>query len=160
MSCSFDISKDQIGYYWSLVNANAGAAGTGPGLIIVLFKSAALQADSAMADNATLAAIKASNTEADFTNYVRKTVQGTTATLTRDTTADQVVLSLPDQTWVAAGGAANNTLGKSIICYKPLLQSSTDAQCIPLLAHDLSATTDGNDLITKYNATTGATRVV
>lgn len=113
---------------------------------VVLLKVA--QADATLRDHDTLAAIlAAANTEADFTNYARKT--GITATLTVDDTNERVDVDIPDQTWTAAGGASNNTLVKLIVYYE---EAAADATRIPLTAHDFAVTTDGSDLTAQIAA--------
>jgi hypothetical protein len=113
---------------------------------IMLLKTA--EADDTLNNHDTLAAILAgSNTEADFTNYARKT--GLTGTITVDDTNNRVDVDLPDQTWTAAGGAANNTIVKAIIFYQ---ESAADSGRIPLTSHDFAVTTDGSDLTLQVNA--------
>ena len=113
---------------------------------VVLLKVA--ETDSTLKDYATLAALLAgSNTEANFTNYARKT--GITATLTVDNTNDRVDCDIPDQTWTSAGGATNNTLAKLVIYYQ---ESASDSGRIPLSAHDFVVTTDGSDLTAQIAA--------
>lgn len=115
---------------------------------IVLIKT--VQADATLRDHDTLAAVLGANTEADFTNYVRKT--GVTGTITVDDTNDWVDVDVPDQTWTSAGnsgtaagsGAGNNILVKLITYYE---EAAADATRIPLTAHTFDASTDGNDLI-------------
>lgn len=100
------------------------------------------EAEATLIDRATVAAIlAAANTEADFTNYARKT--GLTGAITVDTTNDRVDVDLADQTWTAAGGASNNTLTKAIVAYE---ESAADSGRIPLTHHDFATTTDGGDL--------------
>ena len=119
----------------------------GVDLRIVLLKVA--QADATLKDHDTLAAIlAAANTEADFTNYARKQVLNANITPNVDDVNERVDIDIPDQTWVAAGGAANNTLAKLIIC----IDGANDGLRIPLTAHDFVATTDGNDLVAQINA--------
>jgi NADH dehydrogenase/NADH:ubiquinone oxidoreductase subunit G len=106
---------------------------------ILLLKTAA--SDATLKDQDTVAAILAGgSTEADFTNYTRKT--GLTATRTVDDTNDRVDLDLADQTWTAAGGAANNTIVKLIVFYE---NAAADATRIPVTCHDWAVTTDGSD---------------
>jgi len=106
------------------------------------------ESESTLVDRATVAAIlAASNTEADFTNYVRKT--GLTGTITVDNTNDRVDVDIPDQTWTAAGGASNNALTKAIVAYE---EAAADSTRIPLTHHDFATTTDGGDLTLQVNA--------
>jgi hypothetical protein len=107
---------------------------------ILLLKVA--EADATLIDYDTVAAILAgSNTEADFTNYGRKT--GLTATRTVNDTNNRVELDLANQTWTSAGGASNNTIVKLIVFYE---NAAADATRVPISAHDFSVTTDGSDL--------------
>lgn len=108
---------------------------------VVLLKVA--EADATLIDYATLAALLAgANTEANFTNYARKT--SITGTQTVDNTNDRNDVDIPDQTWTAAGGATNNSLVKLIVYYEV---SASDAGRVPITAQDFVATTDGNDLV-------------
>lgn len=114
--------------------------------IIILLKVA--ESDATLIDYDTLAAILAgSNTEADFTNYARKT--SLTGTVTVDDTNNRVDVDIPDQTWTAAGGASNNTLVKAIVAYQ---ESAADSGRVPLTHHDFAVTTDGSDLTLQVNA--------
>jgi hypothetical protein len=107
---------------------------------ILLLKVA--EADNTLRDYDTVAAILAgSNTEADFTNYARKT--GLTATRTVNDTDNRTEADLANQTWSSAGGASNNNLVKAIVFYET---AAADATRVPISAHDFVATTDGTDL--------------
>lgn len=112
---------------------------------ILLIKTA--ESDAALKDRTTVADILAGNTEANFTNYARKT--GITATLSVDNTNDWVTLDMPDQTWSAAGGATNNTLAKLIIYYE---EAAADGTRVPIGAFDFIVTTDGSDVVAQINA--------
>ena len=114
-------------------------------LLILLIKTA--ESDALMKDRATVAAVLTGSTEADFTNYARKTA--ITGTVTVDNTNDRADLDCPDQTWTAAGGALNNTLAKLIVAYQ---DSAADTGRVPLTAHDFVVTTDGSDLIAQVAA--------
>lgn len=141
----FNIAKGRAAYYATLPATNDA-------LVLVLFKTV-LDADSALVDRTTLAAITgAGNVEADFTNYARKTL--TSVTVTVDNTNDRVDVDIADQTWTAAGGAANNTLAKLVIGYDPDTTGGTDSDIIPLTHHDFVTTTDGSDLLAQI-ATSG-----
>jgi hypothetical protein len=112
---------------------------------ILLLKVA--ESDALLRTRATITAVLATNTEADFTNYARKT--GITATLTVDNTNNWTTFTIPNQTWTSAGGATNNTLAKLVIFYDA---GGTDATRVPLTAHDFVITTDGSDLTTSVSA--------
>lgn len=145
MTTAFNATKDQLGYYVS-----QAATGT-PDIQVVLLQSTGLVADSEMADYATLADVLAGTSEeATFTNYTRKTLVSPTRTV--DNTGDRVLLGgaavgvAYSITWTAAGGASNNTLGKVLFVYAPT-SGSADTAVLPLMATDITATTDGNDLV-------------
>lgn len=113
---------------------------------VLLLKVA--EADATLIDYDTVAAVLAgSNTEADFTNYSRKT--GITGVLTVDDTNNRVDGDFADQTWTTAGGASNNTLVKAIVFYQ---DSASDAGRVPLSHHDFAETTSGSDLVMQLNA--------
>jgi hypothetical protein len=119
--------------------------GSGSGLILLLKVS---QADASLVDHATVAAMLAGgNTEADFTNYARKT--SLTGTITVDNTNDRVDVDIADQTWTSAGGASNNTLTKLVVAYQ---ESAADSGRIPLTHHDFALTTDGSDITAQINS--------
>lgn len=115
-------------------------------VLVLLLKVNETEAD--LKDRDTVAAIlAAANTEADFTNYARKT--GLTGTVTVDDVNDRVDCDIPDQTWSAAGGASNNTLTKLIVAYQ---ESAADSGRIPLAGLDFTPTTDGSDVTAQINA--------
>ena len=87
---AFNIAKGSAAYYGTLPAANDS-------LVAVLFASAGLVSDATMQDYASLAAIKAANTEATFTGYSRKTL--TTPTVTVDNTNDRVDIDCDDPSW-------------------------------------------------------------
>ena len=119
--------------------------GAANGLILLLKVN---EAAGTLVDYDTVAAMLAgSNTEADFTNYARKT--GLTGTITVDDTNDRVDVDIPDQTWSSAGGATNNSLTKLIVAYE---ESGADSGRIPLTHHDFVLTTDTSDVTAQVNA--------
>ena len=116
------------------------------GLILLL---KANEAETALVDHDNLSVLLGAigNTEADFTNYARKTAL--TGTITVDDTNDRVDVDLVDQTFVALGGAINNTLTKAVVAYE---ESASDAGRIPLSHHDAAVTTNGGDITIQFNA--------
>jgi len=135
----FNNVKGKVRYYTELPAANDA-------LLVVLLKSTGLQADATLADYDDLSTLlAAANDECDFTNYTRKTLGSVTNTV--DDTNDWMDTDAADFTYTAAGGAANNTIGKALIVYDPDTTTGTDSTVIPLTYHDFSATTDGNDLV-------------
>lgn len=143
----FNISKGEVNAYTKRVVNNDPANSA---LVLVLLKT--VQADATLMDYDTLEAILTAgggtaNVEADFTNYARKVLTNTELSApTVDDTGNEQYSDMPDQTYTSAGGATNNTLVKALICYDSDTTSGTDANLIPLTAHDVSVTTDGNNL--------------
>lgn len=120
----------------------------GSDLVVVLLKAA--EADADLRVHADLGAVlgEAGNTEADFTNYARKTIANASITLTEDGSGEPVDVSIGDQTWAEAGGGTDNTLAKLLVCE----DGADDANRALLSLHDFVATTDGNDLTAAENA--------
>lgn len=120
----------------------------GANLICVLLKTA--EADATLKDHDTLAALLAgSSTEADFTNYSRKTVLNANTSVTVNDSGDTRSADITvDLDYDPAGGASNNSLVKLIVCE----DGASDAARIPLTAHDLSVTTDGSRLVISFDA--------
>lgn len=134
-----NIGKGRVAHYSTLPAANDA-------LILGLLTTTGIEADGTLVDYDTIAAmLAASNTEADFTNYARKTI--TAVTVTVDDTNDRVDVDIADQTWTAAGGAVDNDLDTAFLAYDPDTTGGSDADLIPLTYHDFVATTDGNDLV-------------
>lgn len=125
--------------------------GANDALLLILLKSAGLQADATLRDHDDLSALLATTTdEADFTNYARKVISSVTITV--DDTNERVDIDIADQTYTAAGGATNNTLLKALLCYDPDTTVGTDTTVVPLTFHDFSVTTDGSDLTAQVAA--------
>ena len=114
---------------------------------MILLRANETEADLIDHDNLSVLIGAAGNTEANFTNYARKT--GLTGSITVDDTNNRVDIDVPDQTWSSAGGAANNTLTKLIVYYE---NTASDAGRVPLTHHDFAITTDGSDVTAVINA--------
>ncbi len=145
----FNVAKGKVNAYHDRVNDNDPANSA---LVVVLLKTAA--ADATLKDLDDLAAILAAGSvEADFTNYARKVLTDAdiVASVVDDAT-DRREADIPDQTWTAAGGAANNTLAKLLVCYDPDTTGGTDSALIPLTAHDWVLTTNGSDITAQVPA--------
>lgn len=141
-----NVAKGKARYYAQLPAANDA-------IKALLLVSAGLEADDALEDYTTIQAmLAASNDEATFTNYARKTLAGITDTITNgtnrwDSDANDLVWTAAGNTATAAGsGAGNNVLGKLVIYYDPDTTASSDANNIPLAVYDFVASTDGNEL--------------
>lgn len=139
----FNVAKGRGNEYVSRVANNDPANSA---IVIVLLKTA--EADATLQDYATLGALLGgSNVECDFTNYARKVLTDSVIVEpTPDNTNNRQNADFPDQTWTSAGGATNNTTAKLLVCYDPDTTGGTDADIIPLTAHDYVVTTTGADL--------------
>lgn len=116
----------------------------------MLFQATAQVSDDVAADYATLAAWKAAQTEATFTNYTRKPLVN--VALAVDNINNRVTADADDLSWTAAGGTTNNTLGRIVFFYDPDTTSATDAQRIPLTFYPYATTTDGTTRTVQINA--------
>ena len=147
----FNIAKGRVNELMLRVDTNDPANSA---IIVTLLKASV--ADATLEDFDDLAAIlaDAGNTEADFTNFARKTLTDTDVTTpTPDDTNNRQEADIPDQTFTSAGGASNNTLVKMLICYDSDTTTGTDSNIIPLTHHDFSVTTNGGDIIAQIAAT-------
>lgn len=145
----FNIARGKINAYVERVAENDPANAV---LVIVLLKTA--EADATLQDYDTLSALLAgSNVEADFTNYARVVYDDTDLTAPApDDTNNRQESDMPDPVWTSAGGAANNTIVKLIVCYDPDSTGGDDTALIPLTAHDFAVTTNGGDITGQVNA--------
>ena len=115
-------------------------------LVIVLLQATGLQADDTLRDYDDLAALlAATNDEATFTNYARIT-RTTGIVPTIDDTNNRLDIDIADFEWVNAGGAANNTIAKLLVCYDPDTTAGTDSSVIPLTAHSYDEVTSGSTI--------------
>lgn len=146
-----NIAKGRVGELYNRVESNDPANSA---LIVVLLK--ANEAEATLVDRDTLSAVlaEAGTTEADFTNYARKTLTDAelAAFPSPDDVNDRFDFDIPDQVFSSAGGAANNTLTKLLVCYDADTAGGTDANIIPLTHHDFAVTTNGGDITAQINA--------
>lgn len=141
----FNVAKGHVSEYATRILANDP---TNSAFIVVLLKASV--ADATAKDYDTLNDVigDATTTEADATNYVRKTIDDTGEGLTRtvDDTNDRVDIDVSDITWTSLGGASNNTLTDLIFAYDSDTTAGTDANIIPCTQHDFALTTQGTDV--------------
>jgi hypothetical protein len=138
----FNIAKSRIGTY----HENARTGTNGEALVIVVLRAAGLESDAVLIDKDTLADVLSGSTdEATNTGYSRIVLSGASVpALVVDDANDRVALDLSDITWSSV--QAGDTWAKLLICYRPST-SATDAQIIPLSAHDFGRTPDGADIV-------------
>ncbi len=130
------------------LHKNAGGSPVNAALVLVVLKATGISTDAALKDLTSLSAVLAHGTtdEATNTGYARKTFQGAaTGTETIDNTADAAILPLPSVTWTAVG-ATGGAWAKLLVCYDGDVTTGTDANIIPVTAHDLVVTPSGGDI--------------
>jgi len=136
----FNTSLGRVRTYFD--NAAGGVAAAQ--IVAILLKAA--DTDDVARDFGTVAALLAGVAdEATFTNYARKDIEDAAITVVVDNANNWTKIDITDQTWVAAGGAANNNLTDVVFAYDPT-GTSADSALIPLCQHDFVQTTDGSNL--------------
>ena len=140
----FNIAKGRVA---QLARNVDGSSPANSRLVVVALQfNASFPADGVLADFDDLAAIlaDANITEAAFTNYARQELAAADVTVTVDDSGDEQTIDIPNIVYTDAGGAANNTLQKIILCYDPDNAAGTDSDIIPLTHHDTNIVTDGS----------------
>lgn len=150
---TFNVSLGRVVELYNRVKTNDPANSA---LVVVVLKANGIATDAALKDAATLAAVLALGTTAEASNagYARKVLtDATLAAAAADLTNDWTALTIPSQTWtsVAATGGA---WAKVLLCYDADTTTGTDANVIPLTAHDFAVTPNGTN-ITATVPTTG-----
>lgn len=145
----FNVAKGRVAEFYNRVDTNDPANSA---LIVVVLATTGLESDATLRDMDTLAAVVAGATnEVTNSGYARKVLTDADITaLTIDDTNDRVDLDIADQTWTAV--AAGDGWSKIVICYDSDTTAGTDANIIPLTAHDFVVTPDGSDIIAQINA--------
>lgn len=144
--------KGKAQYYFEQARDTSAEIGA------LLLLSAGLQTADQLEDYVTIAdMLAASNDEANFANYARKILP--TASVTIDNTLNRILLGVSGTppitlSWPAAGVVGgtlatgqNNQVGKIVYYYDPSPGVSTTAQLIHIGFADISATTDGSELV-------------
>lgn len=134
----FNVAKGRHAYYAMLLAANDS-------LIVVPIETTGIVADSFMRDYATLSALLAGASN-EQTTMGRKTLVSVTSTV--DQANDKVTVDAADVLWTAATG---NGVSALVVCYIPIVGTSTDADIIPLYKHDFVIVPDGSDVTAVVN---------
>ncbi len=132
---TFNVSLGREVEFYNRVDSNDP---TNSAFIGVVLRSAGLESDSILKDYATLSAILAGTSdEATNTNYARKTwTDADLSAFTIDNTNDRIQLFLPaGVTWTNV--AAGDIWAKFLVCYDGDTTTGTDANIIPVTAHDI-----------------------
>ncbi len=145
----FNVAKGRGVEFHNRVDSND--PGTSRFVIVLAFGAAT---DATLQDYDTLAQVLADAgvTEANFTNYTRKFVTDADITFPGpDDANNRYDVTLPDQTWTAAGGTTDNTLTRLFVCYDAS-GSGPDSAIIPVGFNDFAVTTNGGDIIADFGA--------
>lgn len=151
----FNISGGQWAEYYRRIKNNDPANSA---FIVVILATAGLETDAVLQDKDTLADVLSGTTnEATNTGYARKTLTDAdlAAVPAPDDTNNRFEIDIPDQTWAAV--AAGDGWSKLLLCYDPDTTAGTDANIIPISAHDFVVTPDSSD-ITAVMAAAGVVR--
>lgn len=130
----FNVSLGREVELYNRVNSNDPAASA---LLMVVLAETGLELDSVLRDKDTLADVLSGTTN-EVTNgsYARKVLTDTElANYVVDDSANSITLVLPSQTFTAI--AAGDSWKKALICYDSDTAAGTDADIIPITAHDL-----------------------
>lgn len=129
----FNVAKGKAAYYATLPAANDA-------LVAVPLETSGLVSDATMKDYDTLAELLAGASN-EQTTMGRKTLASVTSTV--DDTNDRTDADCADFVWT---GATGNAISKVVICYDPDTTGGSDADLIPLTAHDFVTTPNGGDI--------------
>ena len=137
----FNISKGHVAELYDRVKNNDP---TNSAIILVPIESSGLEADSALIDADTLAAVLSGTTN-EQTTMGRKTLTDAelAAIPAPDDANDRNDRSLPTVTWSAATG---NAISKILVCYDGDTTAGTDANIRPLTMFDFAQTPSGADI--------------
>ncbi len=115
---------------------------TNDALILILLLTAGLEADTVLRDYDDLAALlTATNDEATFTGYARRTLASVVNTAPDDTN-NRADTDAADPASYTNTGGASQAVSKAIICYDGDTTAGTDAALVPLTSHDCVVTFD------------------
>ncbi len=143
----YAISKGKVAELLQRVENNIPA---GCKIQIKLFKAFTFDAG----DNTETEVVASGSTECDFTNYETKSIVAAALTPPADD-GTNMIATLPDQTWAAAGGTLDNDILKLVTFYDPD-GSDTAGTNVPMTAHDFVKSTNGGDIVSDgLDAATG-----
>lgn len=147
----FNIAKGRVAELYNRVDSNDP---TNSAIVILVLATSGLESDATLKDVDTVAALVSGATnEVTNTNYARKVLTDSDlSAFAADDTNDRVDLDVADQTWTAV--AAGDGWSKVVFAYDSDTTGGTDANIVPLTAHDFVITPDGSD-ITLQIATAG-----
>lgn len=134
-------------FYWRVKNNDPANSA----LVVAVLATAGIETDAVLRDKTTFAdLVSGATNEATNSGYARKVL--TDADLLAfavDHANDRVDLDIPDQTWTSVQSGDN--WSKIIIGYDSDTTGGTDANIIPLTAHDFPVSPDGTDIVAQIN---------
>lgn len=148
----FNIAKGRVVELYNNVETSVAFANSA--LIVVAIAASGIESDATLADYDSLSTLlAAANNEATNTGYARKTLTDSdlAALPAPDDTNNWYQIDIPDQTWSAVE-ATGGAWAKILICYDGDTTGGTDADIIPLTAHDFAVTPDGSDIVMQVGA--------
>ena len=148
---TFNIAKGRIVEFYNRVKSNDPANSA---FVVALLKAAEVDATLRDYDDLGTLLAQAGNTEADFTNYARKTIADAelAALPAPDDVNDRYDVDMPNHIWANAGGVLNNDLVKLVIGYDSDTTAGTDSNIIPCAHYDFVLTTNGATITAETNA--------
>lgn len=150
MNFTFNIAKGRAVELYNRVKSNDPANAA---LVVVILAAAGIEADAVLMDKDTLTDVLAGATnEATNAGYARKVLTDVelAAFPAPDDVNDKFAIDIPDQEWLAVA-AVGGAWAKALICYDPDTAAGTDANIIPLTAHDFPITPDGSDVMLRVD---------
>lgn len=142
---TFNIAKGRVVEFYNRVENNDPAASA---LVIVVLATAGLEAQSVLEDADTLAAVVSGTTnEVTGTGWNRKVLTDAdlVALPAPDDTNNRYAVAVPTFNWTPDVAADDASL--LLVCYDSDTAAGTDANIIPLTAHDFVVLTDGNQVV-------------
>jgi hypothetical protein len=146
---TFNVAKGRVRFYHDSVKDGSPAAAR---LIWVALNITGLEADAALKDHDTLAALLAgSSNEVTNTGYARIVVAAASLTTSAaNDTDDWIDLDIADPSWATVD--AGDNWGKLVLCYAPD-STGVDSTFIPLKGYDFSVTPNGSAVSATIPAT-------
>lgn len=150
-----NVAKGKFAEWAARVNANDPANSV---LVIDLLATSGLETDAVLKDKDTFSDLVSGTTNfATGTGWARKVLDQTGGiTVTIDDTNDRTDVDCPDQTWTAVADVADD-VSRLVPGYDSDSTAGTDANIVPISAHDFVVQPDGSD-ITAQIATAGLLR--
>ena len=139
---AFNVALGRAVEFYQRVRSNDPANSA---LVLVVLKATAAS-DATLRDLTTLSAVLAASPEATNVGYARKVLTDTAlAAASPNNTSDSFQITFPSQTWNTVG-ATGGAWAKLLVCYDSDTTAGTDANIIPVTAHDLAVTPNGTNI--------------